>query len=104
MRKVLLLVIMLFAFNSMSLAISDTKKADIKANRQIYHTKRKLLSTQLDRARAEYMSVLDDKTIDEDIKKVKIKELETEIYKINQEKILLKRKYAIDKKRIKDKN
>lgn len=100
MRKYLIIALCLL-ISGCAFAITDKQKSDIKANRQIYHTKRKMLSKQLDNARAEYMTVTADETVSPEDKQQRINELEAQIYKINEEKIKLKRLYERDKKAIK---
>ena len=103
MKKFLTIILLSIFTCGCAFAITDEQKSQITANRQVYHTKRKILSKQLDKVRAEYMNISEDTTLDNDEKMRKCSELEVEILRINQEKVKLKSKYNKDKKAIKNK-
>lgn len=79
----------------------DEKSLLITTNRQIYHTKRKVLNDKLNNARNEYVKLLENYSLDEESKNEKLLELEKQIYNINQEKLILKKQYEQKKKQIK---
>ena len=101
MKKLLISIICCFIIIGSASAISEEKKSEITAKRQVYTTQRRVLSNQLDNAKAEYINIAEDETLDAATKTQKLNEIENKILQINQEKARLKTKYTKDKKAIK---